>query len=252
MLKTIDFNDERTWPADVLSYLEQNHDLFLDWETRTGSSGSVTPGQYDNALHGLRAVLNNHELHGYHCTRLTAPEIRHIISSGMQLPNAALLRSRIQALQLDGLINVSVAERLMAKNQADEANRANRIWFCFFAPRLAGQSGIDCLLGLWGGEALYNTHERNPDTGPILAKLGVPCLVEADIAIANLRGPSFLDIKAAKQFLKWRGFKCTEPMEHEDCTTCDVPAAKIRRIIQFPEADFLALTGCDTWSPPLK
>jgi len=197
----IDFNDEQTWPADVLSYLEQNHDLFLAWESRTGS---VTAGQYDNALHGLRAVLNSHELHGCHCTRLTMSEIRHIASSGMQLPNAALLRSRIQAIQDDGLIDASIAQRLMADNQADEANRANKMSFCFFAPRLAGQSGSGSLLGLWGGEALYNTHERDPDIGPILAKLGNPCLVEADIAIASLRGLGFLDIKAAKQFLKWR------------------------------------------------
>jgi hypothetical protein len=59
------FNDERTWPADVLDYLERNRDLFLAWEDRTGSSGSVSGQQYDKALHRLRADLNRHQLLGY-------------------------------------------------------------------------------------------------------------------------------------------------------------------------------------------
>jgi hypothetical protein len=91
----------------VLDYLERNHDLLLAWEDRTGSSGSVGGQQYDKALQGLRAVLNRHHLHGYHCTRLTRAEIGHIISHGMQLPNAAVLRARVQALQYDGLIEAS-------------------------------------------------------------------------------------------------------------------------------------------------
>jgi hypothetical protein len=243
----IDFNDERTWPADV-NYLEQNHDLFLAWENGTGS---VDGQQYDKALRGLRAVLNGHHLHGYHCTRLTRAEIRNIISDGMQLPNAAMLRTRVQALQDAGLIVPLIAKRLAEENQADESNRANRIWFCFFPPHIAGRRGIGSLLGLWGGEALYNTHECDPETGPVLAGVGVPCLVEADIAISGLRG-LFLDVKAAGQFLVWRGFQSSERWEHEDCTMCDVPAANIRRVVEFPESDFLALTGCKTWKPPLK
>jgi len=248
-LMVIDFSDERTWPTDVLDYLERNHDLLLAWENHTGS---VSGQQYDQALRGLRPILNRHHLHGYHCARLTRAEIDHITSHGMQLPNAAMLRARVQALQDEALVDATVARRLIEENQADEPNRANRIWFCFFPPRIAGQGGIEGLLGLWGGEALYNTHEGDPATGPVLARLGVPCLVEADIAISSIRGPTFLDRKAARQFLVWRGYQCSEPLEHEDYTTHNVPAANIRRVIEFPEADFLALTGCESWNLPLK
>jgi hypothetical protein len=248
----IDFNDEQTWPPDVLDYLAQNHDLFLAWEDRTRPSPSVSGQQYDKALRGLRAILDRHHLHGYHCARLTRAEIDHIISQGMQLPNAAMLRARIEALQYEALIDASVAKRLIEDNQADEPNRANKIWFCFFPPRMAGQGGLECLLGFWGGEALYNTHEGDPITGPVLAKLGVPCLVEADIAVSSLRESSSLDLKAARQFLVWRGFQSSELLEPADYTTRDVPAANIRRVIEFPEPDFIALTGCETWEPPLK
>jgi hypothetical protein len=75
--------------------------------------------------------------------------------------------------------------------------------------------------------------------------------VEADIAISSLRELG-LEIKAARQFLVWRGFQSSEPQEHEDFTTRDLPAANIRRVIEFSELDFLALTNCKTWRPPLK
>ena len=93
-----------------------------------------------------------------------------------------------------------------------------------------------------GGEALYNSHDRDRIRGPILASLGVPCLVEADVPIATLRGPSFLDVKTVSQFLLRRGFPTTEALEHEDYATQPVPAGSIRRVIQFPDSEFVALT----------
>jgi hypothetical protein len=248
----MDLNDEKTWPAEVLAYLEHHHDVFWAWEDRSGRSGTVSGPQYDRALYGLRAVLNDYTLHGYHCTRLTTAEIGHIMSQGMQPPNAAMLRGRIQVLLDSAVIDAAVARRLMQTNQADEANRANRIWFCFFAPHLAGESGIGDLLGFWGGEALYNSHDRDSETGPILARIGTPCLVEADVPIASLPGPGGLDMKVARQYVIWRGFKTSEPVEHEDRAQAPIAAKSIRRIIQFPEPDFRALTGYNTWKRPLS
>jgi hypothetical protein len=248
----MELNIERTWPADVVAYLERDYSLFLGWEDRRGSLAPATSAaEYDRALHGLRDVLNNHALLGYHCARLTPGEISHISAEGMQLPNGEMLRRRIEAVQASGFIEESVAREFLQKNQADEPNRAGRIWFCFFPPFMAGETGIESLLRYWGGEALYNSHDRHPERGGILANLGVPCLVEADVPIASLRGPSFLDVKAVKQFLAWRGLPTTEPLEHEDHSIRCIPAKNIRRIIQFPDADFITLTCCDTWRSPL-
>ena len=76
----MEFNDENTWPADVLDYLRKHHSLFLTWAKRGEGPKPcpVAPEQYDSALEGLRRVLINHVLHGYHCTRLTDAEIAHI------------------------------------------------------------------------------------------------------------------------------------------------------------------------------
>lgn len=249
----MELNTERTWPADVLDYLERHRDLFLGWEDRRSSSRPRTPAaEYDDALAGLRAVLNNHTLHGYHCARLTIDEMEQIVARGMQLPHGTLLQRRIEAVRAKGLIRGSVARKFLRKNQADESNRAGRIWFCFFPPFMAGESGIGSLLRYWGGEALYNSHDRHEERGRILAGLGVPCLVEADVPIAGLRGPSFLDIKAVKQFLAWRGLPTSEPLLHEDNSIHPIGAERIRRIIRFPDAEFVALTRCDNWHTPLS
>jgi hypothetical protein len=244
----MELNDENTWPGDVLEYLEQHHDLFLGWED---SSQSTSSTQFDHALQGLRAVMNNHSLHGYHCTRLTRDEINHIGTNGMQLPSRAMLERRIAALRDAGLIDASVARKFASKNQADDPSRADKIWFCFYAPHIAGESGIESLLRYWGGEALYNSHDSHPQRGPILARIGIPCLVEADVPIASLRGPSFLDVKAYRQFLAGRGWQTRERFEHDDYATHAISATNIRRVIEFPHADFLALTHCAAWTLPL-
>ena len=171
----MDLYDTKTWPDDLLKQLERDRTIFEGWELqRIGvpTKRRISGPDYDRALHRLRAVLNNYTLHGYHCTRLTSGEIAHIRLAGMQLPNETILRRRIEMLRDTGLIDTSTAADLIAENQGAETNRAGRIWFCFFPPRLDGEIGISSLLRYWGGEALYNSHDDHPVRGPLLASLG--------------------------------------------------------------------------------
>ena len=211
----------------------------------------MTGPEYDDVLREFRNVLVRYDLHGYHCTRLVDDEIAYIMAHGMQPPNGAVLAERIGRLQESGLVERAVAERLASENQAGSANRAGRIWFCFFPPYLAGESGIEALLRHWGGEALYNSHDRDPIVGPILRSPGTPFLVEADVPIAGLPGPGSVEMKLAKNFLIGRGSPTNEPVRHEDRATQPIPASKIKRIIRFPEHDFVTLTKCDEWETPL-
>lgn len=250
----MDLNIKETWPDDLLKALERDRPIFEGWELqriRARGAPSVSGRDYDRALHRLTSVLINYRLHGYHCTRLTVAEIAHIRSTGMQLPDETVLRQRIDTLRDAGLIDGGTAADLVAENQAAETYRAGRIWFCFFPPRLAGEGGISALLRFWGGEALYNSHDEHPVRGPLLAGLGTPCLVEADIPIADLRGPASLAMKVGRQFVIWNGLQTREPVEHEDCVVRPLPTANILRIIAFPEREFVELTGCDIWRKPL-
>ena len=48
-----------------------------------------------------------------------------------------------------------------------------------------------------------------------------------------------------------RGLETNESVDHEDRAKHPIPASNIQRIIQFPDADFVRLTKCDSWKPLL-
>jgi hypothetical protein len=118
------------WPTDLRAYLDRHHDLFLNWET----GRSKVAAEYDLAIYGLKAVLRRYALVGWHCTRLTEDEIARIRSSGMQLPDAAMLRRRVDTVVATGLLPGNLANRLKTEHQADDPSRAGRVWFCFYPP----------------------------------------------------------------------------------------------------------------------
>jgi hypothetical protein len=246
-LTVIDQDSPEIWPADVLKFLNEHYQLFLDWERRNAS-----PKKYDKAIYGLESALAPHAIKGWHCTRLTETEIASILANGMQLPDRAMLSRRIDALESEKLVTPAVANVLKSKNQADEENRVGRVWFCFFPPRIAGESGIGDLLRHWGGEALYNSHDRDQKIGPVLRSIGVPCLVEANVPIASLGRNGGLSFKIVRRYLISRDHSSSEPVEHEDRVVCPLAAEFICRVIQFPEPDFLNLTGCETWNDALR
>jgi len=67
------------------------------------------------------------------------------------------------------------------------------------------------------------------------------------VPIAAMRPRTSLAFKIVTRFLVTRGFQTSEPLDHEDASVQPLPAAAIRRIIRFPEPDFIALTKCDLW-----
>lgn len=252
-------NDETTWPPSIVEYLESHRDLFAEWERRRCDSARATKpdigslevvrervAEYERASADLRSILGSYELRGYHCTRLTDAEIDHIKNNGMQLPDLAMLCRRIDALQNAQLMEPHIADRLRKENQADDRNRAG-IWFCFFQPHL-DPSGIQRFFRSWGGEALYNLHESDPLTGPVLRTIGTPCVIEADVPIASLG--MGLEDKVARQFLANRGLETPGPCDHEDYVTSPIAVQNIRRIVREPDPAFIELTGCHRWTPP--
>ena len=62
---------------------------------------------------------------------------------------------------------------------------------------------------------------------------------------------SYLGQKIIRRYLLERGFDTREPTDHEDKSRCPIPAEDIRRFVFYGDPDFIDLTGCDEWSPPL-
>jgi hypothetical protein len=236
------------WPSDLRAYLEQHQDLFLDWET--GASGRAA-SEYDGVMRGLETLLRCYALVGWHCTRLTEDEIASIQSVGMQLPDVGMLHRRVDAVVEAGLLPGRLAGRLKTEHQADDRWRSGSIWFCFYPPRQAGESGIGRFFRHWGGEALYNSHEDDPETGVALSTIGLPCIVEVLVPIASLRPHSFLPNKIARRYLVDRGHRTVESVNHDGAIMCPLPAMNVRRVIPFPSPEFVTLTGCNQWRRPI-
>lgn len=238
-----------TWPESLATYLAKHHDALLGWEQGDRPGGPhISAARYDQIVYGLRAVLQPYSIVGLHCTKLTEEEIQHILANGMQLPDGKMLARRIGQLVANGDLDDALAAKLLATNQADEKSRAGMVWFCFFRPGIAGESGIGSLFRLWGGEALYNSHHGKPGTGDALERIGIPCLIEAEVPIASLEPHGGLSFKIIRRYLIHRGFETSEPVDHEDRIKKELPAACIRRIIRYPDPEFVALTGCDEWT----
>lgn len=247
-------NDETTWPIKLVTCLEKYYDTLLAWEQRhVGETPHVdlSAPVYDEAIHAILKALHAESLVGFHCTRLTEAEIESILEIGLTPQNGEKLGKRIDALATTGQLSTELAHRLKAENQADDRNRAEMIWFCFYPPHKAGQRGLERFFRYWGGEALYNSHEDDPETGPVLARIGTPCLIEADVPVGTDKH-SWLPVKLARIFLANRGFQTRESVDHESYSTIPIHPANIRRVICHPGTEFMKLTGAAKWKPSLS
>lgn len=236
------------WPESLRAFLAAHHELFLDWATGPKRFSATA---YDRAIYQLMELLQPYSLLAWHCTRLTEREIDAILSGGMQPPNETILHARIDALVSEGAISSEVAALFKGRNQADEKYRKDRIWWCFYPPHESGETGIASLLGTWGGEALYNSHDSDPTMGPLLRSIGTPCFVEADIPIALLGDSASAAFSVVAHSLNASGHKARDYLEFEDRITDPLDARFVRRVIRHPEPDFITLSACDTWYRPI-
>ena len=261
------FDLEETWPKDLLDFLDEQSSTLRGYEDHENQtlekylspdnelSMSMMPEnpffeEREKIVEKINILLMPEHLVGWHCTKLTHSEIHKIKSSGMCLPTLKFLEERIFNLINEGIISLEVGEKLKTNNWANDANRKEMIWFCFFPPRMAGQSGIENFFRYWGGEALYRLHQDNSETGPVLMNIGIPCLIEAQVPISSL-ALNFFAEKIARHYLVRRGLKPSEGTKHEDRSLLPIAAENILRIIEFGHEDFVSLTGCNKWHPPL-
>ncbi|WP_417393187.1 hypothetical protein [Gimesia sp.] len=258
-----------TWPAPLLEYLESQSEILLaharhDCETMNAYLApkkihiptAMMPRNphkraREDVAQTIHDLLQSTTLRGWHCTRLTKHEVEQITTQGMQLPNLQILHDRIRRVQAAHMLEDQIAQRLIDENEADDSNRKGMIWFCFFEPRLAGQSGIERFFRRWGGEVLYNSHECDPHTGKVLQLVGRPYINEADILISSFGRNTYLSDKVIFRYLLSRGFNTGQELEHEDKSYEPIPAASIVRFVIHGEPEFAALTDCDSWDPPL-
>lgn len=241
----ITINSPETWPDDLHQFLNDNYEIIVGWEC--SEPKTTLACQFDEMIYAMRDILRTYSLRGYHCTKLTEDEIIHIETNGMLLQDRQSLCVRINSLLNQNLIDNDIASRLRCENQADDTNRARMLWFCFFDPFIAGEGGIERFFRSWGGEALYNSHEDDPETGEVLLEIGLPCIIEAIVPMRNLHECYLPETQVYRTYLQSRGHHITEPTEHEGYSRYNIDPLNIQAIIKYPEPRFIELTQCNEW-----
>ena len=243
-----------TWPPALVDIINRHADVFkpLTEEQEEAKkydfkNAGADARRYDVAIAEIVGELRKHCVRGYHCSRLTEPEIVALRAKGMAVPDIGLLRSRIDTLEQEDLIPSALASRLREENQAADQFRRG-LWFMFYNPSTLDQGDTERFFRSWGGEALYNSHEDDPETGPLLRQLGMPVLIEALVPLNDLHNITSLADKMAKFY---HGALSREHADHEGPIDKALPAEALTAFHARSSAEFSQLTGCNAWDPPL-
>ncbi len=165
MTSPIDFEDTSTWPAGIKAALDKG-----------------TPAGLGDA----NQILAHERILAFHCTRLLPFEAAEIPATGLYPPSPTFLERRINRARDAGYLSAYICARLLAKNQAMDANRVGVIRFVTMKALLKEQSQVHRFFESWGGEALYFSHEKDPITGPKLKSIGEPYIVAAFLPLNKL------------------------------------------------------------------
>lgn len=199
---------------------------------------------FDLPILSNKNLFKEYKFEGFHCTRLTKKEIDRILEFGMSLQNKKLLCERIDELVLDKKLSLKTSQVLKKFNQADEKNRSNKIWFCFYAPYKAGEYGINRFFRYWGGEALYNSHHEDTNIASVLRDIGIACIIHIKVPIKFLKNSNLQlrKIYAAEHGIYLDYLDC-----YEDYSVKSIEPKNIIGIYKYPSDIFKKLTNYSNW-----
>jgi hypothetical protein len=262
----IDAYNESTWPIELRKLLSADADRIRNYhiERARVSLAAETnvilrvnpppnPNQeaWDNVLARASWIVRSYDILGFHATRLTDDEAADIVANGMRPLSKDLYERRIAQAVAAKVLTADHAARLGTHNQIGDDNRSGMIWFVFTRTQLSDESGIERLFRSWGGEALYNSHEDNVLTGPLLRGIGRPRIIVAAVPAAGIQcfmdvGQRLVNIWCAKHRIHTGHYP-----HFEGYVRVGISGRSILRVIDFIDEEFLDLTRYTEWNRPL-
>ena len=143
------------------------------------------------------------------------------------------------------------AAELRGRNQISDPNRSGMCWFVFTRTPLRDEFGIERLFRSWGGEALYNSHEDDELTGPLLRQIGSPRVIVAAVPAMGIQ--CFMDVgeRLINIWCATHGIRTGHYPDFEGYVRGDIPGQSIVRVIHHTDAEFVELTKHTDWDEPL-
>lgn len=234
-----------TWPEPLINFFEKKLDLLKRKATASYLDSYRIASEYDMMISELRPILNNYSLLGFHCTRLTRDEQERIKNNGMSLTGVKLLKARLETLLETHGIEKELADLALSASYADDKHRKDMLWFCFFEPWKAGESGIREFFEYWGGESLYRPFENQPQIKAKFKSIGLPCIVVATLPIRDLK--KYVELGFVSVYERYSGIS-QEPVDFEGYLLKELEPENIEAIIEYPDEKFDKLTGSENWN----
>lgn len=259
----IELEDTQTWPKElstlvfenktlVISYHSERESIFLETKDdpvlRTYPPDNSYEDKYKDIVAQLTRILMQHNIIGYHCTRLTSDETKEIAESGMQILSCDLITKRLSYACQEKILSESDCKTLL-KNALDNnwKHRAGMIWFCPNRSTLKEEYSVFRLFRSWSGEAVYCGYEEDENIGIKLRSIGMPCIIKCTIPLSSL--PDCSDI--AERFLS---FFVSDEIEYPEPTAgFDMPITRnllnteVLEIINIHNNSFEELTNYKNW-----
>lgn len=249
----VDVEDSLTWPESLCNLLAGSKDLLCRFEKKQVEISNAPGARFtrtnefaderSDVVRKGELILAAEKILGFHCTRLLPYEAKCIRARGLRLPSPDFLNERIGRAVNAGYLAPEIADRLLRKNQAADPSRLGSIGFGNAQSMLRHGYLVHRFFDSWGGEALYNSHEDDPTTGPALRSLGQAYIVAAALpaeALCVPRSPAEYFISA---FLQSIGIKGCNDAAFESTVKGNVPPAWLLEVIGCGDPRFSVLTG---------
>ena len=191
------FDKIESWPKEMLDlikdneislkgFLEEEHRIEKlarkDMSVRYNIPQNIYREKWNIIINEIENILRQHSIIGIHCTKLLDWEINDIELNGLKPLNRKFANQRIEKAFNKRLISKELRDELVDKEEFDADNRKGYIFVFHCLQTLNSESGLNRLLGLWGGESLYAYVKDNQE----LKHIGTPCIVFASIKINEL------------------------------------------------------------------
>lgn len=189
MASTVDPDDARTWPEAVRAYVDS-------WAERLAGTTEYPEDLAIPLEDGERFLgfLEGRPVRAYHCTRLLDAEVDDVRERGLAALDEELVVRKITSAHAAGALTEAECDYLSQHHLYAVGNTTGRPGkVCVLIGRIAldEDGGLDRLLTLWGGEAIFWGHDRTP-MAERLKELGRPTVVAMDLDFSGRSGVLFL------------------------------------------------------------
>lgn len=260
-------DDPSSWPPEVRTLLD---DRLLKLRAYEGERRRIEtlcardvhvrmnppPNPFEQVFNGtieeVRRAIASLNVRGWHCTRLTEDEVKDLADNGLSPLSQDDLLHRIDRRERLGDVSSAQSARLKAKHQAGSSGRAGAIHFGFTQAELLDQSAVGRLLTSWGGEALYNSHENDAETGPLLRRIGAPRLVLVALPIVDVCTFQGIAESVYRYRMHVAGVSTSNNYGCEGTLRRPTKPNEIVRVLTLGENEFERMTQCSRWTRALK